>query len=32
MLMGGLSFLLGILLDSIGRKTKDIEYLVSIRR
>lgn len=32
MLMGGLSFLLGILLDSIGRKTKDIEYLVSIKR
>jgi len=32
MLMSALSFLLGILLDSIGKKTRDIEYLVSMKR
>ena len=32
MLMSALGFILGILLDSIGKKTKDLEYLVSMKR
>jgi glycosyltransferase involved in cell wall biosynthesis len=32
MLMSALSFLLGILLDSIGKRTKDLEYLISMKR